>query len=308
MGLITSRTLGRLGMRLLLVLCFALTIVRSSFAAEEDSSQPTLRPNLGWLTFAQIVAQPVTNGQAITVAQGTVASPGLKFAGSNVGFYINSGTSLCLTLDNSSCGFMFYLTAGLNISASGQISFSAGAADGAGTATIKRVSNDTLVLGPQSLAPSKNFVPSDTSTNSTSFVSVTGLTWNTNLAIGSTPSATQHFDCYGQYSIATAVVAVDFGIQITNNAPTNAMVTGMQWTNTGAVAPVAGVVTALNTTTATSVTSATPNAINTNYPFELHGFIEHPGNAAQAVTQIMFKTAAGADSVTVKRGSYCTVF
>lgn len=295
-------------MRLFLVLCFALIIVSPSIAEEPDSSQPSVRPNLGWLTFAQIVAQPVSNGQAQTFPQGTATSPGIRFASSNVGFYISSGTSLCLTLDASSCGFMFYLTAGMNISASGQISFSAGAADGAGTATIKRTANDTLVLGPQSLAPSKNFVPSDTSTNSTSFVSVTGLTWNTNLAVGSTPSATQHFDCYGQYSIATAVVAVDFGIQITNNAPTNVMATGLQWTNVGAVTPVAGVVTALNTTTATSITSATPAAINTNYPFELHGFIEHPGNAAQAVTQIMFKTAAGADSVTVKRGSYCTVF
>jgi chitinase len=122
------------------------------------------------------------------------------------------------------------------------------------------------------------------------------------------------FSCDIAYSQATANVAVAFGIQeqshIASTAPTNIFVTGTQQITVGPPATfVAGTLTGLNSTTATNVVSGTPGATATKYTAHLGGTIEMPTGTPTAYSaeqfQIMVSTAAGADAVTVYRGSQC---
>jgi hypothetical protein len=68
-----------------------------------------------------------------------------------------------------------------------------------------------------------------------------------------------------------------------------------------------GTLTALASTTATAVVTATPSAITTIWYADIHGFIEQPSNASTSAFNIMVKTATSGDAVTVYRGSFCEV-
>src|SRR5205085_801091 len=112
--------------------------------------------------------------------------------------------------------------------------------------------------------------------------------------------------CIFAYSQATAAVADAFGIQSATISPTNIMATGTMWTC--ATAFTAGNLPTLTTTTATNVVSATPSAITTIWNASMDALIENPSNASANVINIMVKTGTAGDVVTVKRGSFCTIF
>jgi hypothetical protein len=89
-----------------------------------------------------------------------------------------------------------------------------------------------------------------------------------------------------------AAVAVAFGFQDATIAPTNLGAWGRMGTNTTVFT--AGTLAASATTTATSVVSATPSAITTIWPAELHFFIEQPSNASTSVFSVRVSTATAA--------------
>jgi hypothetical protein len=142
-----------------------------------------------------------------------------------------------------------------------------------------------------------------TTANNTSLQAITGLSWTFPAVAGN-----YSFHCAGTYSQATANVAVNFGIQAATNNPTNIMANGQQQLTVGTPATFStGTgVTNLSTTTATAIVAGVPGATATGYTFYLDGTLELPASAN--TINIMVSTAAGADAVTVKRGSYCTLY
>lgn len=145
-------------------------------------------------------------------------------------------------------------------------------------------------------------VASDFTTASATLVTITGLTW-TVPALATNYS----FHCALSYSQATAVVADAFGIQAATNAPTNIFANAAVQITVGPPATeVNGTLATLSTTTATNIVTFTPGVIGTNYTAYLDGTIENPASAN--TFNIMVLTGAGADSITVKRGSYCQLF
>lgn len=147
------------------------------------------------------------------------------------------------------------------------------------------------------------FVTGDftTSGSGTALELITGLSWT----FPATTAMNVKVDCYLNYNQNVAAVAVAFGFQDATVAPTNLAGWGKMGTNTTAFT--AGTLAASTTTTATAVVSATPSAITTIWPAELHLFIEQPSNAGTSVFSIRVSTATAADTVTIKRGSYCTL-
>lgn len=140
-----------------------------------------------------------------------------------------------------------------------------------------------------------------TTANNTNLQLITGLTWT----LPANTALNVPFECSFSYSQATATAAVAFGIQSATISPTNIQAQGTIQTNTTAFTD--GNATVTNTT-ATAVVSATPSAITTIWNARIRGFIENPSNASTNVINVMVSTAAGADAVTVKRGSFCKLF
>jgi hypothetical protein len=148
------------------------------------------------------------------------------------------------------------------------------------------------------------YVASDfTTAANTNLQTITGLSWATPQSIGT--SITQPFTCYLNYSIATAAVAVAFGLQSDAVAPTNLQGWGMIATST--TAATYGNATITNTT-ATSVVSATPSATATVYNATISGYLDFPNTNTANNIKVMVSTANSADLVTVKRGSFCRTF
>lgn len=133
---------------------------------------------------------------------------------------------------------------------------------------------------------------------STSLNPIPGLTWT----LPANTALNVPFGCTIAYAQGTGSAAITIGPGFTQ-APTNAEVMGFIGTNATTIATGATLI-----TTATSAgISGTPGAQTTVFPAEIHGFIENPSQAANVVT-INIKTATAADSVTIKRGSYCKLF
>lgn len=114
------------------------------------------------------------------------------------------------------------------------------------------------------------------------------------------------FHCGLLYSQATAAAADAFGIGITGTAPTQANAFGITYTSTTVL--VAGNLTALASTTPTNVVAFTPSASATIFEANLDGTVEQPSNATPGVLGIYVLTGNTADAITVKRGSYCSLF
>lgn len=140
-----------------------------------------------------------------------------------------------------------------------------------------------------------------TTAANTNLQAITGLTWT----MPASTAINIPFSCFLQYSIATAAVAVSFGIQDVSIAPTAINAQGLQYTS--ATAATEGTMVNLASTTATAIVTATPSAVTTVWMAQLHGMIEQPSNASSSAINIMVKTATAADVVSVKRGSFCTV-
>lgn len=151
--------------------------------------------------------------------------------------------------------------------------------------------------------PSSVFVAGDFTTSGvgTAFELITGLTWT----IPASTALNVPFSCKLVYHQNVATDAVAFGIRDVTVSPTNILGHGVMYTNT--TASTEGNLVALASTTATAIVSATPSAITTNWLATISGFIEAPSNASSSAIQIMVSTATAADTVTVKRGSFCTL-
>jgi len=159
----------------------------------------------------------------------------------------------------------------------------------------------TLFFGDGTCRGSIQVASNFTTANNTNLQTITGLVFNV-------PGGQNYsFHCALSYSQATANVAVAFGIQSATTSPTNIFANGTEQITVGPPATfVTGILPTLTTTTATSIVSGTPGATATNYTAQLDGTIELP-SGADAIN-IMVSTAAGADAVTVLRGSYCQLF
>jgi hypothetical protein len=149
-------------------------------------------------------------------------------------------------------------------------------------------------------------VTADFTTASTSLVTITGLSWTlpANVALN------LPFACYLAYSQATAAAANNFGIQAATIAPTNIFATKTVAINvsSGTSGITLGNLPTLTTTTATAIGGTfTPSAITTVWNAEIHGMIENPSNASTNAINIMVLTGNAADSITIKRGSYCVL-
>ncbi|HLZ39379.1 MAG TPA: hypothetical protein VKQ11_00360 [Candidatus Sulfotelmatobacter sp.] len=134
----------------------------------------------------------------------------------------------------------------------------------------------------------------------TALEAITGLTWT---LPGST-ALNVSFSCHLIYHQNSAAAAVAFGTQNATTAPTNYAAKGVIYTSASVFA--AANVVANTATTAVSVVSGTPSAITTNWNADLDGLIEQPSGTASVFT-IRVSTATAADTVTVKRGSFCRV-
>lgn len=178
-------------------------------------------------------------------------------------------------------------------------------ATGGTTAPAGNFNNTGTVLAGGYLQSTLNTVrvgPSGfTTANNANLQTITGLSWS----VYNTSALNVSFACDLAYSQGTANAAVAFGIQAASNNPTNIFATGTEQITVGPPATfVTGTLPTLATTTATNIVSGTPTATATNYTVHLGGTIEL---AAQTydVINIMVSTAAGADAVTVLRGSMC---
>lgn len=149
--------------------------------------------------------------------------------------------------------------------------------------------------------PSQVFVTGDFTTSGvgTALEAITGLTWT----FPASRALNIPFSCHLIYHQNTATAAVAFGFQDASVAPTNLAAQAQMQTaaTTLAYANVVG----SSTTTATSIVSATPSAITTNWQANIYGYIEQPSNASTSVFTLRVSTATAGDTVTVKRGSYC---
>jgi hypothetical protein len=138
----------------------------------------------------------------------------------------------------------------------------------------------------------------------TNLQTITGLSW----VMPVNTAMTQNFSCELLYSQQTAAVAADaFGVQAASLAPTQINAQGHVELTVGPPSTyVDGNLTALNTTTATNIIAFTASAITTIFNAHISGQIENPSGVANTIN-IMAKTGTAADTLTVKRGSFCVV-
>lgn len=112
-------------------------------------------------------------------------------------------------------------------------------------------------------------------------------------------------DCHLIYAQQTAGVANSgFGWQVATVAPTNSWAIGTMFTS--ATTPVQGVTATLTTTTATNIVTATPT-VTTNWLAELHILVNNPSNASANTVNVMVKTGTSADTMTVRKDSWCSM-
>lgn len=137
--------------------------------------------------------------------------------------------------------------------------------------------------------------------STTNLQAITALAWtfpkNTNL--------TMSFHCSILWSQGSGPSAVAFGIGAPVVAPSNIAATGVEFTNT--TTSTYGALPTLSTTTATNIVSATPNATGTVYITLLDGTAEFAANATAPQLGIFVSQATAANTVTIKRGSYCEI-
>jgi len=135
----------------------------------------------------------------------------------------------------------------------------------------------------------------------TSLHNINNLTWT----LPSTPNTQAYsIHCAGNYAQATAAAANPWGIQVAtavNNWTANFVVFK------GANSVGAGGLVGQTATTATTVATITPAGGGaTILPWQMDGTIENKANQT-VVVNIMVGTGNTSDTVTVYRGSYCTI-
>lgn len=144
------------------------------------------------------------------------------------------------------------------------------------------------------------YAATDTTTSGvgTNLEPITNLTWT----LPANTAATYAFHCYGTYTQNVAAAAVSFGVTL-SVAPTTSSFMGFIGT---AATTMAQGMTSIITATSANVVTGTPGAAGTTNTWSMDGTIENPSTTANVVL-IDVKTATAADTVTVKRGSYCVL-
>jgi hypothetical protein len=161
-------------------------------------------------------------------------------------------------------------------------------------------SSEVAVLGNK-----VNLTSDFTDSTSGSLQIITGLSYT----LPTSKAVNVSFHCALIYDQTSTAVVDEFGIGVTGTAPTQANAAGTVQISAGPPSTfAAGNLTALASTTPTSVVSFTPGAAATLYRAELDGTIEQPSNATPGVFNIYAYTTTGTDNLVVKRGSYCTLF
>jgi hypothetical protein len=135
----------------------------------------------------------------------------------------------------------------------------------------------------------------------TSLHNINGLTWT----LPSTPNAQAYsIHCAGNYAQATGAAANPWGMQVAtavNNWAANFVIFK------GAASLGSGGVVAQTGTTATTVATVTPAGGGaTVLPWQMDATIENKANQT-VVVNIMAGTGNTSDTVTIYRGSYCTI-
>jgi hypothetical protein len=253
---------------------------------------------------------------ALTVPAGSATQGGLVFVGDTSSGLARIGANQWCFTDGTKCLYALNAGTAFQLGSGTAIAFTSSTdANGTkdtcidrGKAKVVRLDgnascNDGLGYRVDGM---KTFVTADfTTAASTALQTITGLTWTLPASL----AVNYSFHCSFNYSIATANVAVAFGVQGATTAPTSISAHGTIWTANTAGALTPGQLTALNTTTATNVMTATPTAaVTTIMNADMDGTIEAPSNASPTVLNIMVSTANASDLVTVKRGSYCALY
>ena len=254
-----------------------------------------------------------TFGNRIYVPNGANGSPSYSFASATTsGRYWHAGAGAMVdsvaTVDvDLLAGNRHQIGSGMGYTfASNANPTAAGNDTGIGRLAAGILSVDTSTIGNTAgIIKNGNLVrvaSNFTTANNANLQAITGLSWTLPAVAGN-----YSFHAKLTYSIATAVVAVAFGIQVVTNAPTNVFANGTQQITVGPPATfTTGTLATLTTTTATAIVTGTPGATATNYVVELDGTIELPASAN--TIQLMVSTAAGADAVTVLRGSFAYLY
>lgn len=155
---------------------------------------------------------------------------------------------------------------------------------------------ETFHIAPLVLSVTSNF----TTAANTNLQTITGLSYTGPGSLAYKADIT----CDIYFHQNTAAVADAFGVQDVTTAPNE--IDGTGFVQTAATTWSDTIMTALTTTTASNITTMTPSAITTNWHARLHLLVDQPSGTASAVN-IMIKTGTAADTLTVMRGSDCTV-
>lgn len=208
--------------------------------------------------------------------------------------------NLDLSATPAATGFKVPVAAGAAPTVSGNLGYDStkNTYVGGVNAVTKNVVMGAIAPGGLLVLPvTSNFV---TAAN-TNLQTITGLSFT----FPATLALVAKIDCDLLYSQQTAAVADAFGFQDATVAPTNLAASG--FVQTAVTTWVDSTLTASATTTATNIVAMTPSAITTIWHAQLHILNEHPSNASTSLFSVMAKTGTAADTLTVFRGSACTV-
>jgi hypothetical protein len=271
------------------------------------------------LIASTLFAQTYQYGHVIiegVTSTGATGTGNIVFATSPAFTTPNLGTpsavtiALPLTVTGATSGGVIYASSTTGITSSGILNANivpvgggAGAAPTNSSITDNgtQVSTSEVIIGGNTVhVGTANFT-----TASTSLVTITGLTWTF-------PAANRNyaFNCRISYSQATAAALDAFGVQATTTAPTNLYAamrvsTGLAVTGVDATLPV------LATTTATNIGTFTPSAagaigtVADIFVADVWGYLEQ--GAGATTLNIMALSGSGSDSLTIYRGSSCTL-
>lgn len=146
-------------------------------------------------------------------------------------------------------------------------------------------------------------------TTSATTLATAGVVTGLNFTAPANVASNWSFRCDLIYSQATAAAADLFGVTTAGTAPTNVLVGGEVLTSNVAVQVDGNAI--ITTATSTTVVTATPSAsgaIGTSadmFVAHLWGTVEAPSSATPTQVGISIASGAGADALTVYRGSSC---
>lgn len=162
---------------------------------------------------------------------------------------------------------------------------------------INATTGDTFNGITRVVKVASDFTTSGVGTNSEA---ITGLTYS--LPAGTVLAVPVH--CGLTYLQNTGNAAVTFAVGF-SGAPTNAQFEGIGETAVTAIGVLGA--TAITTATTGAILTLTPGATATNYYASFDGYIENPSLGSANTVTFYARTATAADTVTVRRGSYCSL-